>query len=209
MTHSSQYRSASARRLWVWTWLVIMPFLSGAIPAAEEAIELPAADGSMQKPLEITGKKGAVMIFYLHDCPICNTYAPEVERLRAAYEPKGFAFYVIQTDAGLCAAAAKKHADEYGLKCPVLLDGTNRLAKFCGATVTPQAAVIGADGKVLYIGRIDDLYADYGKRRTQPTERDLSAALDAVAEGKPAPHAGGPAVGCFITGIKAGGETKK
>ena len=209
MINISHLHSACIRKQLACVWLLLVPFWSQAAQAKETAIEFPAADGSMIKPLDITGKKGAVLIFYLHDCPICNTYAPEIERLRAAYEPKGFAFFVVQTDAGLSAASAKKHAEEYSLKGPVLLDGTNRLARLCGATTTPEAAVTGVDGKVLYLGRIDDLYADYGKRRPQPTVRDLSDALDAIAEGKPAPHAAGPAIGCFIPGIKAGDEKKK
>ena len=71
------------------------------------------------------------------------------------------------------------------------------LAKF-GAKVTPEAAVVGADAKLLYLGRISDLYADLGKRRTVPTEHDLRNALDAILSGKPVPHATGAAVGCLI-----------
>lgn len=167
-------------------------------------MEISAADGSIKKPLDVTvGSKGAVLIFYLHDCPICNAYAPEIERIRTEYEPKGFSFYIVQTDAALNADAAQKHATEYGFKCPVLLDGTNRLAEKCRATVTPSAAVVGPGEKVLYLGRIDDLYADYGKRRSEATIRDLRAALDAIVAGKTVLPAAGPAIGCFITTVKA------
>ena len=183
-------------------WILLSMAARGSW-SAETPIELPAADGSLKKPLEATpGSKGAVLIFYLHDCPICNAYAPEIERIRIEYEPKGFSFYIVQTDAALNAAAAQKHAKEYGFKCPVLLDGANRLAEKCRATVTPSAAVVGPGEKVLYLGRIDDLYADYGKRRTEATTRDLRLALDAIAAGKPAPPAAGAAVGCFISSNK-------
>src|SRR5438046_2239151 len=155
-----------------------LPFLSSLIllfsaaVASDATIEIPSIDGSLKKPLELNGAKATVLIFYLHDCPICNTYAAEIERIRGEYEPKGFSFYIVQTDPDLKAEAAKKHATDYNLKASVLLDATNRLTAVCGATITPQAAIVGAGKKVLYLGRIDDLYSDYGKRRSEPTTRD-------------------------------------
>ena len=137
--------------------------------------------------------------FYLHDCPICNSYAPEIERIRADFHDKGFAFYVVQTDAALTLDAAKKHATDFKIACPVLLDGTNELSRKCGATMTPEVAIVDAAQRVLYLGRIDDLYADFGKRRTEASVHDLRAALNAVLSGKPVPRAAGATVGCFIS----------
>jgi peroxiredoxin len=185
------------------TLFSVLAFVMGLATASEAALEVPSIDGSLKKPFELNSAKAAVLIFYLHDCPICNTYAPEIERIRAEYESKGFTFYIVQTDRDLKVEAAQKHATDYSLKATILLDGTNKLAAACGAKVTPQAAIVGADKKVLYLGRIDDLYSDYGKRRSEPTSRDLRKALDAVAAGKTAPPATGPAVGCIIpTDIK-------
>jgi hypothetical protein len=84
------------------------------------------------------------------------------------------------------------------LPCPILLDPTHALAKKLGATRAPQAAVVGPDGKVAYLGRIDDIYVDYGKRRIAPTRRDLRLALDAVLAGKPAPAATTTVIGCDL-----------
>jgi hypothetical protein len=53
--------------------------------------------------------------------------------------------------------------------------------------VTPEVAVVGPGGALLYRGRIDDLWSDYGKRRQEPTTRDLRAALDAALAGRPTP----------------------
>jgi len=181
----------------------------GVVTAAEPSMEFRAADGSVKRPLQTGGEsKFSVLIFFLHDCPICNAYAPEIERLRAEYEPKGCTFYLVQTDPSLTAETALKHAKDYGLKCAVLLDDTNRLAQKCGAMVTPQVAIIGAGERVLYLGRIDDLYADYGKRRPEATVHDLRMAMNAVLAGKSAPTAGGPAIGCFIP-LKKSDESRK
>jgi hypothetical protein len=67
-----------------------------------------------------------------------------------------------------------------------------------GATVTPEVAVMERGGKVVYLGRIDDLYVDLGKRRAAPTRRYLRDALDAVLNGKPVAVAKIDPVGCFI-----------
>src|SRR5205823_13451055 len=79
-------------------------------------------------------------------------------------------------------------------------DPTLALAKFTGATVTPEAVIVAA-GNVAYRGRIDDRYVDLGHERPTPTQHDLVDALTAVAAGKPAPHATTQAVGCFISDL--------
>src|SRR5437868_4666237 len=82
-------------------------------------------------------KLASVLVFYWHDCPICNSYAPDLNRIYASYT--NFAFYIVQVDPDLTPTAAREHAKEYDLKAPVLLDPDHRLVKLAGATVTPQA----------------------------------------------------------------------
>ena len=130
-----------------------------------------------------------------YDCPICNSYAPEINRLSAHYT--NFAFYIVQVDPDLTPAAAKDHARQYDLRPPVLLDGRHRLVRLAKLSVAPEAVVYGKDGSVAYRGRIDNLYAGLNKRRAEATEHDLSAALDAIAAGRPVASQP-PAVGCSI-----------
>jgi len=51
---------------------------------------------------------------------------------------------------------------------------------------------------VVYHGRIDDRIVALGKRRVEPTTRDLREALDAMLEGKPVPTPVTKAVGCYL-----------
>ena len=69
---------------------------------------------------------------------------------------------------------------------------------FGSATATPEAAVLDRDGKVVYLGRIDDAYYGFGKRRSSATSQDLRDALDAVLDGKPVPHPRTTVLGCEI-----------
>ncbi len=142
--------------------------------------------------------QAVVLIFTGYDCPISNRYAPEVVRLCKEYTPKQVAFCIVYADAGITKDAARKHAKEFGYTCPAILDPELKLARRVGATIKPEAAVLSPKGNLVYRGRIDNLYADFGKPRPRPTTHDLKDALDNVLAGKPVPVAHTKAVGCFI-----------
>ncbi len=144
------------------------------------------------------GKKAVVLLFIARDCPISNAYAPELQRLCARYTPQNVAFYLVYPDPDTSLAAARQHAKEYGYTCPLLLDPTHRLARKAGATVTPEAAVFARDGRLLYRGRIDDLYLGFGRRRDHALRHDLRDALDAALSGRLVPAPKTQAIGCFI-----------
>lgn len=141
---------------------------------------------------------GLVLLFLGHDCPISNGYAPEISRLYAEYAPKRVAFRVVYADADLTRARAAKHAADYALPCPALLDPGQILTKRVGAAVKPEAALLSPNGELLYLGRIDNIYVDYGKKRARPTKRELKAAIDALLAGEPVPVARAAALGCPI-----------
>ncbi|MBY0232753.1 MAG: redoxin domain-containing protein [Gemmataceae bacterium] len=142
------------------------------------------------------GAKATVLLFVMADCPISNSYAPEMERIRKDYAGKGVAFFIVHADPDTTAAQARKHARDYALGCPVLLDPRHVLAKRAGATKAPEAAVLAPE--TVYRGRIDDAYLDFGKRREKPTRRDLRLALDAVLAGKKPDKAVAPVIGCDL-----------
>jgi len=159
---------------------------------------MPDIDGVARTPLDPQGKV-SVIFFITTDCPISNSYAPEVQRICSEYSPKKVSCNLVYVDPDLTAADVKKHVKEFrytGL--PAVLDPAHKLVRAAGAKVTPEAAVIGPGGKVLYRGRIDNLYASLGKRRPEPTERDLRKALDEVLVGKPVTTPATKALGCYI-----------
>ena len=151
--------------------------------------------GTIRHPLEAGTNAGSVLIFHWHDCPICNSYAPEINRLFGEYT--NFAFYIVQVDPDLTPEGAAIHARQYDLHPPVLLDRRHLLVRLAKASVAPEAVVFGKSGDVLYRGRIDNLYADLNKRRAAATELDLRDALDAIAAGRPVMNQP-PAIGCLI-----------
>jgi hypothetical protein len=61
--------------------------------------------------------------------------------------------------------------------------------------------VLGPGRRQLYRGRVDNRFVELGKTRYQPTENDLQQALDAILDGKPAPHPVTRTIGCAIPGL--------
>jgi thiol-disulfide isomerase/thioredoxin len=161
-------------------------------------IKISDVNGAVYTPLSQPNIKATVLLFVLPDCPISNSYAPQIKRLVADYEPKKISVFVVHVDPDVTAEAAKKHAKEYDLTCPILLDPSHLLVKHTGVTIAPEAAVVGADGKLLYRGRIDDWYVDLGKRRAEPTKRDLRDALDAILQGNAVATPRTTAFGCYL-----------
>ena len=151
---------------------------------------------------EWSTRRAVVIFFTTIDCPVSNSYIPEMNRIRADYAGRGIAFYAAQTDTTIPDAQVRKHASEFGFTFPVLLDPKQVLVRLAGATATPEAAVLSRDGNVLYLGRIDNRVADFDKRRPAATESDLRDALDAVLAGKPVAHPRTDVVGCGINLVK-------
>ena len=113
---------------------------------------------------------------------------------------KRISFFIVYADPHVSRGEARKHSQDFGYRCPSLLDPTHLLVRRTGATVTPEAAVFDSHGRLAYRGRIDDTYIDYGKRRDAPIRRDLRLALESVLNGRRPKPAVTKAVGCFIPG---------
>ena len=144
-------------------------------------------------------KSRAVVIFFTTtDCPLSNSYVPEMNRVRAEYESRGVAFYAVQTDTTVPEAEVRKHATEFGFTFPVLFDPKQMLVRLAGARATPEVAMLSNDGALLYLGRIDNRVVDFDKRRPAATESDLRNALDAVLAAKPVARPKTDVIGCAI-----------
>ena len=118
------------------------------------------------------------------------------------FSSQGVQFYLVYPDPDESPQMIEKHLKEYAYPFAGLRDPKHELVKMGEAKITPEAAVFDSGGKLLYHGRIDDRYVDFGKMRAAATQKDLETALEAILAGKAAPAAGGPAVGCFIADLK-------
>jgi peroxiredoxin len=171
---------------------------SMAWAASPPRFELRDAKGATHRPEEWRGKRAVMLFFMMTDCPLANGYVPEMNRLRGVYEPQGVAFYAIQSDNTVSEAVVQKYAQDFAYSFPVLNDPKLTLARFAGAKVTPEVAILSPTGEVLYLGRIDNKAEDITHPRYAATEPELRNALDAVLAGKAPKEARTRAVGCAI-----------
>lgn len=163
-------------------------------------------DGVSLHPLDPPRGMLHVLFFILSDCPLANGYAPEMARFVERYAPRGVRFFGVHVDPNLTDEAARQHAKEYGLEFPILIDRHHTLVRATGATVTPEAVVVGAKGALLYRGRIDDLYSELGKKRPRVRHHDLADALDVILSGRPVLASRTRAVGCIIADVSPRSE---
>src|SRR5438309_2091785 len=80
---------------------------------SSDAITLKDLGGAEHRPMQVGQKGPAVLFFVLHDCPICNEYAPEINRIVADYRNKGVSAYLVHVDKDVSIDELKKHAKEY------------------------------------------------------------------------------------------------
>ncbi|MCI0749310.1 MAG: redoxin domain-containing protein [Nevskiales bacterium] len=162
---------------------------------------LPDAEGRKHTAQEWTTARAVVLFFIATECPISNRYAPDINRLVAAYTPQGVVFYGVHSDPGVGAVAARQHARDYGFNFPVLLDPAQILAGRTEASVTPTAVILSPAGERLYKGRIDNRNLDFGTYRNAGVKPDLQPALDAVLAGRPVAQPFTKAIGCALPSL--------
>jgi hypothetical protein len=158
-------------------------------------------------PFNDPAAHAVVLLFTRTDCPISNRYAPEVRRVYEAYSGKGVKFFLVYPDRDETPEGIAKHRAEYGYTMPALPDPSHTLVDRAQATVTPEAAVFvpvagKADWKLIYHGRIDDRYVDFGKSRPAPSVHDLQNAIDAALAGRAVTPDHNKAIGCFIADLR-------
>lgn len=178
--------------------LALLPASTKPARVAEAGLALPNLHGHALTPLQAKGKQPAVLFFITHDCPVANKMVPEMRRIAKDFSNKA-QFTLVYTDPELDPNMLAKHQTDFTLaQINSVHDRKHQLVHAVGATVTPEAVVVLANGMIAYRGRINDFYEDFGKPRRVITQHDLRVALKAVLAGQPAPKPRGNCVGCFI-----------
>ncbi len=149
-------------------------------------------------------KDVVVILFVAVECPISNRFAPAVNRIYGDFESNDFAMWTVYTDDLYTTDQIEKHRTDYQYKIPALIDFDRKLAKYCGASVTPEAVVFVRDEseqyRMVYRGRVNNQYVDFGKWRPEATKQDLREILESIRIGKSKDIAFQTtrAIGCYI-----------
>lgn len=139
-------------------------------------------------------RKATLVYVVLAECPIAQKFSPEMARLAKVYQAKGIRFLMAFADAE--PAAMRTQMKQFGLNFPAA-KADRRLIGLLKAVSVPTAALITADGRVPYVGRIDDRFPSLGVQR-KPRRADLKIALDQFLAGKPVSPRRTDVVGCNL-----------
>ena len=157
-------------------------------------------------PFEDAAARAVVLLFTRTDCPISNRYAPEVRRVYEKYVSQGVRFYLVYPDRDETAAAIEKHRSEYGYAMPAIQDKSHEWVARASAKVTPEAALFlpspNGGWRLVYHGRIDDRYIDFGKSRREAGVHDLQNAIEAALAGRKVAQPVTKAIGCYIADLR-------
>jgi hypothetical protein len=194
-THSFPIRTVI---LIIFLPLCLWPLLAGSPGGQAAAVDL---SGAPVDPLKAVGGKVVVLIFVRTDCPISNRYAPTIQRLSVQHAGRAV-FWLVYPDKAESVEAIRKHERDFKYELPALRDLQHTLVKESRARITPEAAVFDTNHRLVYHGRIDNLYEDFGRARNAATTHELDDAVRAAVEGKMLPTDNAPAVGCYISDLE-------
>lgn len=143
------------------------------------------------------GHKAVVVVFLGAECPISNLYVPRLLELEKKYRAQNVNFLAVYPNESEDLDAIGVHSYDRDVPVPVLKDSGQALATALGIARVPSVAVLDADFKLQYRGRIDDRYG-VGYRKQQASRDDLASAIDEVLAGKQVMVSETPADGCLI-----------
>jgi thiol-disulfide isomerase/thioredoxin len=194
---SYSLRELSARRHEIGGVLLVL-CASLLLAGGQQAVDLA---GTTVDPLKQAAGKVLVLVFVRTDCPISNRYAPLIQEMNAKYAA-GAAFYLVFPDKDESPEQIRSYLQEYGYKMPALRDPEHALVKKSQVKVTPEVAVFDAKRELVYRGRIDNLYQDFGKARRAATTHELADAIEAARKGLAPAAAAVYGIGCFISDLQ-------
>jgi len=140
------------------------------------------------------------VVFMCNHCPFVKHILGDLVELIRGYQTKGVAVVGINSNdvANFPAAGPLMMAElarESGFTFPYLYDETQEVAKAYSAACTPDFFLFDGDRALVYRGQLDDSRPG---NEIPVTGADLTAAIDAVLEGKPVSDEQRPSIGCNI-----------
>ncbi len=148
--------------------------------------------------LKIASGRASVVVFSRCDCPIANAYQPYLQQLKTDFSSHPIDFVLVYADPQVTSEAAQEHVAQYHVSWSPILDNAFDLAKKMGAKTTPEAFLVDPNGNILYRGRIDDRFPDFGKKRARPTKEELRDALSDYVSGAKIRTTRTSAIGCVM-----------
>ncbi|QDV81174.1 redoxin family protein [Planctomycetes bacterium TBK1r] len=154
--------------------------------------------GRLRRLGERSSTKAVVVTFLSTQCPISNSYLPQLNDLSTKYRRDGIEFYGVVSDPSVTRADAIAHSETYKVRFPILFDGSGELRLALSPTHTPQVFVLDDHGSVIYSGAIDDRYVKLGRKKEAARTPYLENAVNSAAHGTPIDVPVTKPIGCLM-----------
>ena len=175
---------------------------SNMLPLGTSApdFNLPDTQGNMVSLAHLEQSPALLVIFMCNHCPFVKHILSDLAELIRGYQAKGVAVVGINSndvanypdDSPLMMANL---ARESRFTFPYLYDETQGVAKAFSAACTPDFFLFDGERALVYRGQLDDSRPG---NAIPVTGADLTAAIEAVLEGKPVAPEQKPSIGCNI-----------
>lgn len=160
---------------------------------------LPATNGQLVSRQDFSGKP-LLVAFICNHCPFVIHIADKLGTLTRQWADRGLGVVLInsnntETHPQDAPEHMPRFMETHGISVPYLFDETQETAKAYHAACTPDFFLYDANHSLVYRGQFDNARPSLD---TPVTGEDLSAAVDAVLEGKPVPVQQKASAGCNI-----------
>jgi peroxiredoxin len=175
---------------------------STMLPLGTKAPEfrLPSPDGTMVSSHDFDQAPALLVAFICNHCPYVKHIQASFAEFARNCQQRGVAIVAINSNdfAAYPDDRPEKMATESsraGYTFPYLCDEMQEVARAYQAACTPDFFFFDRERRLVYRGQYDD---SRPKNDRPVTGADLSAAVDAVLEGRPVPADQKPSIGCNI-----------
>lgn len=163
------------------------------------AFELRDFEGRPHRARDLFGARGLLVAVTCNHCPYAQAIWPRLVALAA--QARGLGVNTVAINPNLhpdypedSVEGMARQARWTGLDFPYLADETQDVSRALGATCTPEFFLYDGQGVLVYHGRFDDNWKD----AAQVKDRELQAAVEDLAGGRPVCRDQKPAMGCSI-----------
>lgn len=144
--------------------------------------------------------RGLLVMFLCRHCPFVKHIQAKLAEVANEYRGRGVGVVAIGSNDAVKYPqdgpdGLREMAAELGFEFPYLFDETQEVARAYSAACTPDFFLFDGDKRLVYRGQFD---SSRPSNDVPVTGEDLSAAMEAVLQGRPVPEEQRPSVGCSI-----------
>lgn len=141
----------------------------------------------------------SINFFLIDECRISENMTSEINYLKGHFDSPQFNYHCYFPSQSSTEKKISKFVKNYNINISCDTDHDKLKTKFYGATVAPEVVVYDEKNqKLIYRGRINNSFAEVGKRRHIISSYDLRIVLEDVLNQKKVNVVETQAIGCYI-----------